>query len=273
MSTSSLDASVYPDTFHNHMSSIRTYAITVEDAISTNFMHDRDCVLDTARIIFTDTAATLGLGYLTPREQGGMDAYTTVASTDLTVLTNTIDMDITSGDPLIQSFTFLETAAAAYGNLKCVDTAEASDVTITIIDTAGKSVIYKGIDTGGDAAGTVQADGSVAYIEHGTEATCAASLAVAINHVNGHGTTITALVHSTDEISLTQDVAGRAGNTVIVASDVATIKVDNNFAGGRNAGEPGFVPEGSILFVFDSETNIAANQEGHVSFRYRDRFA
>ena len=271
-SMSPLEPSQYPDTFHNHMAHINTEAETSSEVLGTGFMHDRDAVLDSARIRFRDIAATFSLGYFTPRLQGSAGILTDITAADLTILTDALDMDV-AANPVIRDFTFLTTSAAATGVVKILDGDNATGDTVTIIDTAGKSLVYKCIATGGDANGVVQADGSIAFVQSATEGTVATNLAAAVNAATGHGTTITAAVQSTDEVLLTQDVSGRAGNTEMVASDNTHVQIKRNFAGGRNASEPGFVPKDSIVYVFDSELNLPANKHGEVAFRYRDRFA
>jgi len=284
-SLNQVDPSQYPDIFHCHMATIAPVSSdadtsgggsggdTVHDVMSTGFFHDRDAVIDKAHIIMEDTDATLALGYLEPRAQGRDLNPSTISSAELTLLTSGVDPNTASGvTPTIKTFTFLTTAAAATGVIKILDGVNATGDTVTIVDTAGKSLVYKCIASGGDANGVVQADGSIAFVQDNTAGTVATNFAAAVNAATGHGTTITAAVQNTDEVLLTQDVAGRGGNTEMVSSDNADIQVLRNFAGGRNANEPGFVPKDAIVYLFDSETNLP-NNEGVIRMRYRDRFA
>ena len=80
--------------------------------------------------------------------------------------------------------------------------------TITIIDSAGKSIEYTSA-AAADLPSNVFAVG-INRIEAAT------SLTAAINDAAGHGTTITATHNGLGVITLVQDVLGSAGNTVIV---------------------------------------------------------
>ena len=109
----------------------------------------------------------------------------------------------------------LETAASAAATATITITNEVTwDGTVTIVDTNGKSVTYT------SKAAVNLANNEFHGGQSGQSAAAKAQLAAnsliaVINDNSGHGSTITASHNGSGVITLTQDISGLAGNTVI----------------------------------------------------------
>ena len=211
-----IDAASYPDEFRE---------ITIPFDVQTNddnfplFLSEREIYIDEVRIrTGAATAdATLALAYAASDViHGGVEKTNPDHTPEfMTVITSGVDCDITTTPNCVGRYltdTFVTTSAAAKAQITMTENDNATGDTVTITDTAGRTVVYKCIASGGDANGTIQSDGSVAYVQNDTETTAATNIAAAINHANGHGASITASASSAT-VTLTQDVAGHAGNT------------------------------------------------------------
>lgn len=124
----------------------------------------------------------------------------------------------------------LEVAAsvAATATITITD-AVTADGTVTIVDANGKSVTYTSKVAEGLASNEFL-DGATGEDAAAKAQQAAVSLVAAINHENGHGSTITAVASGGGVVSLTQDIQGAAGNTLIVAT--ADNLTATNFSGG-----------------------------------------
>ena len=105
------------------------------------------------------------------------------------------------------------------------------DETITLVSTNGTSKTFVAKDTG--TSGNL--DGSNVIFDTGTDQTgTAASFATAVNHSNGHASTITAVASGTS-VTLTQDTNGKSGNTTITVVQAGSAISPVNFTGGYDA--------------------------------------
>jgi len=103
--------------------------------------------------------------------------------------------------------------------------------TITLVSTDGTSKTF----VAKDAGSTGSLDGSNVIFDTGTDQTgTAASFATAVNHSNGHASTITAVASGTG-VTLTQDANGKNGNTTIAVVQAGSAIAPVNFSGGYDA--------------------------------------
>ena len=111
--------------------------------------------------------------------------------------------------------TFLQDAGLtpSTATITITDTVTAGG-TITIIDSAGKSITYTSA-VAADLPNNEFIDGDAGGDPAAKAVLAATSLTAAINDANGHGTTITATHDGAGVITLVQDISGIAGNTVI----------------------------------------------------------
>ena len=112
--------------------------------------------------------------------------------------------------------------------------------TLTITDTAGKSVAYTAAAVEDLTADPPEFDDSL-----GGANAIATSLKACIESANGHPTTLTVSAASGGVITVTQDVAGTDGNSACDASSVTNVtavggiySTANQFDGGSNARRP-----------------------------------
>jgi len=181
-----------------------------------------------------DVTLTVALTGTTPNRKGDDSASLTYGSTFTAINTdgsgNTIAGPNFSGgaNELVQG--------ESVGS-----TADTNINYISITDSAGTTKNYMPSDTNtSGSTGTRTLDNgstvSVVYFKwSGGNNNCATSLAVAINHANGHPSTITATTASA-VVNLSHDITGTAGNSATIAKtntadSVATIS-GANFTGG-----------------------------------------
>lgn len=127
------------------------------------------------------------------------------------------------------------------------------DETITLVSTSGASETYIAKDT--DTSGNEDGSGNVIF-DTGTDQTgTAASFATAVNSANGHASTITAVASGTS-VTLTQDVAGLAGNTTPTVVQAGSAITASAFTGGFDSEIT--LTSGGVVTVNLTDINTAA---------------
>ena len=195
----------------------------------------------------------------------------TVASTGETTLGNI-------SVPENEQWNIYSVWCGGYGGLyrlDCTGAAAAADMfefsgigtigsTITLISTDGtkKTYICVAENGGGDDDGTVTDDKVEFEAGASTGTHAAVHFKAAVEHANGHENKITATL-STAEVTLSQDVVGKSGNTIIIPSttfgDSVTggqPSVPNQFTGGTD-GLPNLVGK----FVQNDVNRIDADDD------------
>jgi len=125
----------------------------------------------------------------------------------------------------------LETAPSAAATATITITDEVTvGGTITITDTNGKSVTYTS-GNAADIANNVFDNGSAGQDASAKSLLAAGSLTLAINDNAGHESSITAVDNQNGTITLTQDVQGVAGNTLII-ENANNLEITTQFEGG-----------------------------------------
>ena len=128
------------------------------------------------------------------------------------------------------------------------------DETITLVSTDGTSKTFVAKDTGSNGA----LDGSNVIFDTGTDQTgTAASFATAVNHSNGHASTITAVASGTT-VTLTQDTAGKSGNTSITVVQAGSAISSTSFSGEYDA-EITLANKGETTINLTNEVTAALN--------------
>ena len=147
------------------------------------------------------------------------------------------------------------TATFTLGNTEFDDT---NDATITLVDYAGKSLVYK-IKNDYSAAGTAS---DREFNAGGSAAAAAANFKIAVEHADNHNGTIVVTDGGSGAITMTQALPGRAGNTVITNSNwdsICDVNVEANFSGGGADGGSDSAATDIPLIVHELPSSVNGN--------------
>ena len=167
----------------------------------------------------------------------------------------TAEMQLRTGYSASSAATTVYSTAKAASTTVTFNSRPTENETITLIDNESsiktKTYIAKDADTSGNEDGS----GNVIF-DTGTDQTgTAASFATAVNHSNGHASTITAVASGTS-VTLTQDATGLAGNTTPTIVQAGTAITAPAFTGGFDSEIT--LTSGGVVTVNLTDTNTAA---------------
>ena len=164
----------------------------------------------------------------------------------------TAEMQLRTGYSASSATTTVYSTARAASTTVTFNSRPTEDETITLVSTDGTSKTYVAKDAG--TSGNL--DGSNVIFDTGTDQTgTAASFATAVNHSNGHASTITAVASGTS-VTLTQDATGLAGNTTPTIVQAGTAITAPAFTGGFDSEIT--LTSGGVVTVNLTDTNTAA---------------
>ena len=164
----------------------------------------------------------------------------------------TAEMQIRTGYSAASASTTIYSVAKAASTTVTFNSRPTEDETITLVSTDGTSKTYVAKDTG--TSGNL--DGSNVIFDTGTDQTgTAASFATAVNHSNGHASTITAVASGTS-VTLTQDAANLSGNTTPTIVQAGTAITAPAFTGGFDSEIT--LTSGGVVTVNLTDINTAA---------------
>ena len=164
----------------------------------------------------------------------------------------TAEMQIRTAYSASSASTTIYSVAKAASTTVTFNSRPTEDETITLVSTDGTSKTYVAKDTG--TSGNL--DGSNVIFDTGTDQTgTAASFATAVNHSNGHASTITAVASGTS-VTLTQDAANLSGNTTPTIVQAGTAITAPAFTGGFDSEIT--LTSGGVVTVNLTDINSAA---------------
>jgi len=164
----------------------------------------------------------------------------------------TAEMQIRTAYSASSASTTIYSVAKAASTTVTFNSRPTEDETITLVSTDGTSKTYVAKDTG--TSGNL--DGSNVIFDTGTDQTgTAASFATAVNHSNGHASTITAVASGTS-VTLTQDAANLSGNTTPTIVQAGTAITAPAFTGGFDSEIT--LTSGGVVTVNLTDINTAA---------------
>ena len=187
----------------------------------------------------------------------GQDESLVITFTDssgggVDVSSATAEMQIRTGYSAASASTTIYSVAKAASTTVTFNSRPTEDETITLVSTDGTSKTYVAKDTG--TSGNL--DGSNVIFDTGTDQTgTAASFATAVNHSNGHASTITAVASGTS-VTLTQDAANLSGNTTPTIVQAGTAITAPAFTGGFDSEIT--LTSGGVVTVNLTDINTAA---------------
>ena len=164
----------------------------------------------------------------------------------------TAEMQIRTAYSASSASTTIYSVAKAASTTVTFNSRPTEDETITLVSTDGTSKTYVAKDTG--TSGNL--DGSNVIFDTGTDQTgTAASFATAVNHSNGHASTITAVASGTS-VTLTQDAANLSGITTPPIVQAGTAITAPAFTGGFDSEIT--LTSGGVVTVNLTDINTAA---------------
>lgn len=164
----------------------------------------------------------------------------------------TAEMQLRTGYSASSAATTVYSTARAASTTVTFNSRPTEDETITLVSTDGTSKTYVAKDAG--TSGNL--DGSNVIFDTGTDQTgTAASFATAVNHSNGHASTITAVASGTS-VTLTQDAANLSGNTTPTIVQAGSAITAPAFTGGFDSEIT--LTSGGVVTVNLTDINTAA---------------